>query len=396
MEIVVRHGDSLWHYSQMFQVHLQLIRDSNPNIDPDKLSTGQGIHIPGFIAREYPIQLGDSLWSIAQRMNLTLEAMEVVNPDLDETDLTPGQIIKVPTRITWRLVDRGNKYDYHTLMNDINRLKEVYPFLQVPTIGKSVLGKEIPEIMIGKGEKRVHYNGSFHANEWITSLVIMTFLNDYLLSLTNLQPLRGQRTFPLYQQSTLSIVPMVNPDGVDLVLNGPPENQEWQKRIVELNKGSTDFTEWKANIRGVDLNDQFPARWELEKARNPNEPGPRDYVGEKPLLEPEAIAMANLTKKRDFARVLAFHTQGEVIYWGFENFEPPESEVIVKEFSRVSGYEPVKTIESYAGYKDWFIQDWQRTGFTVELGFGINPLPLSMFDEIYRKSLGIFLAGLYM
>jgi len=183
---------------------------------------------------------------------------------------------------------------------------------------------------------------------------------------------------------------------VDLVLNGPPDQEEWQTRVVEFNKGSTDFTEWKANIRGVDLNDQFPARWELEKARNPNEPGPRDYVGEKPLLEPEAIAMANLTKERDFARVLAFHTQGEVIYWGFENLEPAESEVIVQEFSRVSGYEPVKTIASYAGYKDWFIQDWQRTGFTIELGRGINPLPLSMFDDMYKKSLGIFLAGLYM
>ena len=396
MEIVVRQGDSFWHYSQLFQIHLQLISDSNPNIDPDNISAGQTVHIPGFIAKEYQIQQGDSLWSIAQRMNLPHEAMEMVNHDLIETNLTPSQIIKVPTRITSRLMESGKRYDYTNLMNDINRLKEVYPFLQVPTIGETVLGKEIPEIMIGKGEKKVHYNGSFHANEWITSLVIMTFLNDYLLSLTNHQPLRGHPAFSLYQQSTLSIVPMVNPDGVDLVLNGPPENKKWKKRVVDLNKGSTDFTEWKANIRGVDLNDQFPARWELEKARNPNEPGPRDYVGEKALSEPEAIAMAKLTKKRDFTRVLAFHTQGEVIYWGFENLEPAESEVIVKEFSRVSGYEPVKTIESYAGYKDWFIQDWQRTGFTVELGFGINPLPLSMIDDIYKKSLGIFLAGLYM
>lgn len=76
--------------------------------------------------------------------------------------------------------------------------------------------------------------------------------------------------------------------------------------------------------------------------------------------------------------------------------EPPESETIVNEFARVSGYEPVKSANSYAGYKDWFIQDWRRPGFTVELGKGTNPLPISQFDEIYQKSLGIFLAGLYM
>ncbi|MEH7308805.1 M14 family metallopeptidase [Neobacillus drentensis] len=396
MEIVVRQGDSLWRYSQMFQVNLQLLNDSNPTIDPNNLSVGQQVQIPGFVANEHQIRPGDSFWSIAQNMNLPLEAVELVNPELDASNLTPGQTITVPTRITGRLVESGQKYDYSKLLKDMNRLKEAYPFLQVSTIGKTVLGKEISEIKLGTGEKRVHYNGSFHANEWITSLVIMTFLNDYLLSLTNHYPIRGLQSFPLYQQSTLSIVPMVNPDGVDLVLNGPPENENWQSKVVDLNKGSTDFTEWKANIRGVDLNDQFPARWELEKARNPNEPGPRDYVGEKPLLEPEAIAMAKLTKERDFARVLAFHTQGEVIYWGFENLEPAESEEIVKEFCRVSGYEPVKTLESYAGFKDWFIQDWQRTGFTIELGRGINPLPLSMFDDIYKKSLGIFLAGLYI
>jgi g-D-glutamyl-meso-diaminopimelate peptidase len=396
MEIVVRKGDSLWQYSQMFNINIQLINDSNQNIDENNLAVGERIRIPGFVAQDYKVRPGDSLGSIAKSRNLSVKAMELVNPDLNATNLKAEETIKVPTRVTWRVVEIGQKYDYTKLTKDIKRLKGIYPFLQVPAIGKTVLGKKIPEIVIGNGEKRVHYNGSFHANEWITTLVIMTFLNDYLLALTNHNPIRGLRMLPFYEQSTLSIVPMVNPDGVDLVLNGPPVNEIWKKRVVEFNKGSTDFTEWKANIRGVDLNDQFPARWELEKARNPTEPGPRDFVGEKPLLEPEAIAMARLTKKRDFARVLAFHTQGEVIYWGFEDLEPSESEEIVKEFSRVSGYEPVKTLQSYAGYKDWFIQDWKRTGFTIELGRGINPLPLSQFDEIYQKSLGIFLAGLYM
>lgn len=396
MEILVRKGDSLWNYSQMFHINFQLIIDSNRNIDPNNLSVGQMVRIPGFVDQAYQIRPGDTLWSISQRRNLPLEAITLINPTLDTTDLKEGQSIKVPTRITGRLVNNSQKYDYSKLMNDIIRLQGVYPFLQVPTIGKTVLGKSMPEILIGNGEKRVHYNGSFHANEWITTLIIMTFLNDYLLALTNYIPIRGLSMSSFYQQGTLSIVPMVNPDGVDLVLHGPPANETWRKRVIDYNKGSTDFTEWKANIRGVDLNDQFPARWELEKARNPNLPGPRDYVGEQPLSEPEAMAMAELTRKRDFARVLAFHTQGEVIYWGFENLEPPESEGIVKEFGRVSGYEPVKTIESYAGYKDWFIQDCQRPGFTIELGRGINPLPLSQFDEIYQKSLGILLAGLYM
>lgn len=396
MEIVVRQGDSLWHYSQLFKINLPLIYASNPTIQPNSLSVGQKVTIPGFVAQDYQIRQGETLWKIAQNRHLPLDALQLVNPNVNPNNLKVGQIIKVPLRITWRLVQGAQKYDYKTMMTDIERLKSVYPFLQTSSIGKTVLGKSIPEMSIGTGNKKVHYNGSFHANEWITTPVLMTFMNDYLLSLTNQTTIRGLSTFRYFEQSSLSVVPMVNPDGVDLVLHGPPASEPWNTRVIEYNKGGKDFSGWKANIRGVDLNDQFPARWELEKARNPDQPGPRDYGGEKPLSEPEAIAMAELTKSRDFTRVLAFHTQGEVMYWGFENLEPPESEVLVNEFSRVSGYEPVKSIESYAGYKDWFIQDWRRPGFTIEIGKGINPLPLSQFDEIYQKTLGIFLAGLYM
>lgn len=396
MDIYVRRGDSFWSFSEIFKIPLKLIVDSNPDLNSSALAIGQKVRIPGFAGVDYRIRSGDTLWKIAQSRNLPVDALLLANRNSNANNLFIGQMIKVPLRITWRIVQGKKNYDYEALINDLNRLQNVYPFIKAPAVGKSVLGKRITETLIGSGPKRVHYNGSFHGNEWITTPMLMTFLNDYLLALTNKSAIRGLSMLTLYSQTTLSIVPMVNPDGVDLVLNGPPDVEPWKSRVVELNKGSTNFNGWKANIRGVDLNDQFPARWELEKARNPGEPGPRDYVGERPLSEPEAIGMAELTRRRDFSRVLAFHTQGEEIYWGFENLEPPESETIVNEFARVSGYRPVKTIESYAGYKDWFIQDWRRPGFTVELGFGINPLPLSKFDEIYEEALGIFLAGLYL
>ncbi|MEG0450625.1 MAG: M14 family metallopeptidase, partial [Lysinibacillus sp.] len=349
-----------------------------------------------FVATNYQLKPGDSVWSIAHSRNLPLDTLFLMNPGINPSRLQIGQVIVIPQRITWKIVNGKRNYDYATMMNDIKQLQAAYPFLTNTSIGRSVSGRSIPEIQIGNGAKRIHYNGSFHANEWITTPLIMTFLNDYLLSLTNGQPIRGIFTIPLYEQTTLSIVPMVNPDGVDLVINGPPKDEQLRNQLIEWNKGSTNFNGWKANIRGVDLNDQFPAKWELERDRNPKEPGPRDYGGEKPLSEPEAIAMADLTKKMDFARVLAFHTQGEVIYWGFENLEPPENETLAIQFGRVSGYQPAQAENSYAGYKDWFIQDWRRSGFTVELGKGVNPLPLTQFDKIYEDVLGIFLAGLYL
>ena len=104
-----------------------------------------------------------------------------------------------------------------------------------------------------------------------------------------------------------------------MVLNGPPPAIE--RRAFDMNDGSTNFSGWKANIRGVDLNNQFPANWEIEKERKePKSPAPRDYPGDAPLTEPEAIAMADLARNEQFNRMLAFHTQGKEFYWGYEGW----------------------------------------------------------------------------
>ncbi|SET32848.1 g-D-glutamyl-meso-diaminopimelate peptidase [Salinibacillus kushneri] len=396
MNITVQSGDNFWLYSQIFRLPLQLIVDSNPSINPNQLMIGQTIKIPGFIPDTYTVQSGDTLWTISQQQNVAFQQLLFINRHLEANNLITGQQITLPRQVTWRVVNGCQEYSYDNLIKNMQQLAYIYPFMSLFEIGQSVMGKPIPELVIGNGTKKVHWNGSFHANEWITTPIMMTFLNDYLLSLTNQKPIRGLHVHPLYYETLLSVVPMVNPDGVNLVLEGPPEETYYRDLVLDINNGRSDFTHWKANIRGVDLNNQYPARWEIEQERKEQKPAPRDYPGETPLTEPEANAIADLTVNRDFDRLLAFHTQGEVIYWGFEKSEPAVAETIVNEFARVSGYEPIRTVDSYAGYKDWFIQEWQRPGYTVELGEGVNPLPLSQFEEIYQEATGIFLASLYI
>ena len=395
MKVKVRSGDSIWYYSQLFMVPINLIADSNPGVNPALLQIGQEINIPGFTLQNYTVRPGDTFWKLSNSRNLSVDALLLVNQSLNPNSLAPGTAIKLPRRVITPIVSGRRSYDYKALTADITMLSDIYPFIKVNSIGQSVVGKPIQEIRLGKGNKKVQINASFHANEWITTPILMALLNSFLLSITNVRPIRGVSTMPLYNSVDLSIVPMVNPDGVDLVLNGPPP--ELREEVIAINRGSTDFTGWKANIRGVDLNNQYPAKWDFEKERTEqNAPAPRDYLGEAPLTEPEAIAMAQLAKDNQFDRMLAFHTQGAEFYWGFEGLEPPESQVLALEFERVSGYKAVQYIDSFAGYKDWFIQEFRRPGFTMELGRGINPLPLSQFDDIYEEVLGIFLASLYM
>ena len=395
MDVKVRSGDSLWYYSNLFNVPLDLIVDSNLEADPTSLQIGQTIRIPGYQTSRYRVQTGDTFWKIASERRISLDSLALLNPSINPINLQVGQSIVIPVPVTYRVIDGNRPYDYNILTTDLNELYELYPFIRRQAIGNSVMGKKLDELQIGRGDKVVHWNGSFHANEWITSAVIMQFLNDYLLALTNKETIRGLEINPLYNQVTLSIVPMVDPDGVDLVLNGPPEG-ELGEQALRINSGSRDFSGWKANIRGVDLNNQYPAKWEVDAARKPTEPSPRDFPGYQPLTEPETIAMAELAGERNFEKMLAFHTQGEVIYWGYEGLEPPRSMTVVIEFGRVSGYEPIRYIDSFSGYKDWFIQEFRQPGFTVELGEGVNPLPLDQFDEIYQETIGIFLASLYM
>ena len=105
--------------------------------------------------------------------------------------------------------------------------------------------------------------------------------------------------------------------------------------------------------------------------------------------------MVNFTKAHSFRLVIAYHTQGGVIYYQFENMQPPESTTIANLFSRVSGY----TISenpgeaSWAGYKDWFIQEYRRPGFTVEVGSGVNPVPIEQLPGIYSQNEEILLLG---
>ncbi len=395
MQIQVRQGDSFWYYATTFNVPLSLIIDSNPTLSPTTLPIGQAVQIPGYRSTSYQIKPGDTLDKIAVSNKIPVDLLHLVNPSTAPTKLQAGQIIRIPTRIMDPIVNGNQNYDFQVLTDHLSQLYELYPFIRRNTIGNSVMGKSLVELQIGRGPKLVHWNASFHANEWITTAIMMEFINEYLLSLTNSEPIRGRLTNPLYDQVTLSIVPMVDPDGVNLVLNGPPEG-DFGEEALRINSGHSDFSGWKANIRGVDLNKQYPAKWELEAARKPKKPSPRDFPGNRPLTEPESIAMANLAEKRSFEKVLAFHTQGEVIYWGYEGFEPSRAEEIVDEFSRESSYEPVRFVDSYTGYKDWFIKEWRRPGYTVELGHGVNPLPLNQFKEIYNKSRGIFLASIYM
>lgn len=350
----------------------------------------------------YTIKAGDTLYSLANRFNTSINRIIAANPNINPNNLMIGQRIIIPFI---DIVPTNIRYTYSIMQMNIDSFKRVFPFVETGSIGTSVLGNSIPYIKIGNGAKQVFYNASFHANEWITTPLLMKFIEQYLLAYVNNGTIYGYSARGLFNSVSLYIVPMVNPDGVNLVTGEivPGSAVYTQAQNIAKNYSSIPFPSgWKANIAGVDLNLQFPAGWEQAKeikfSQGFTTPAPRDFVGDGPLVAPEALAVYNFTLSHNFGLILAYHTQGKEIYWQFQNYATPRAQAIGQQFANVSGYRlaEVPYNSSFAGYKDWFLQQYRRPGYTIEAGIGENPLPISQFNEIYRDNLGILVLGMVL
>ena len=300
-------------------------------------------------------------------------------------------IVRTDIPMTWSLC-----------RDTIEKLVRRYPSCRSEVLTTTAYGREIQTLVAGRGARRVLFTAAHHANEWITTPVILRFLEELAQAGETGGRIFGVPARTILDLVTIHTVPMVDPDGVDLVTGAiAPGSQSYEAAAgLAAYYPTIPFPQgWKANLLGVDLNLQYPAGWlqarEIKFSQGFTRPGPRDYVGRSPLSQREAIALAAYTQEVDPAVVLAYHTQGEVIYWQFRDYIIPGARELGEEFARLSGYLLADTPfeSSFAGYKDWFIQNFGRPGYTIEVGMGENPLPLSQFDEIYRKNLGILVTA---
>lgn len=277
----------------------------------------------------------------------------------------------------------------------IREIVQMYPFCRTETLVSTAFQRPISTLVIGTGPRKVLFTAAHHANEWITALLLLKYGEELAEAIRTDGILFGQKAKNLADAVTIYMIPLVNPDGVDLVTGAIRPGNIQYDLAQRLAKNYPDIpfpNGWKANLLGVDLNLNYPAGWlqarEIKFSQGYTRPGPRDYVGRAPLNQLESRALAEFTEFLDPALVLAYHSQGKEIYWQFRDYEVPGAKELGEVMARVSGYTlaQVPYESAFAGYKDWFIQTFRRPGYTVEVGSGQNPLPLSQFPEIYRDN----------
>ena len=244
-------------------------------------------------------------------------------------------------------------------------------------LGASACGFPIVALFVGRHEyPQILVQYGIHGREWVTSLLAPEQL---LFGLT-----RGGAWF----------VPLANPDGALLSRYGEGFLQQLPPRRAQflrvVNEG-LDLSLWKANANAVDLNVNFPAGWG-EGVRNVRSPAPENYIGRRPLSEPESALLYRFTLEVRPDATISYHTKGEEIYW--EYFQQGErlrrDEALALALAKETGYAAKRISGSGGGYKDACIRALRIPAFTIEAGRDSLSHPLSErdFPDILAKNIG--------
>ncbi|SFA54306.1 ABC-type branched-chain amino acid transport system, substrate-binding protein [Parageobacillus thermantarcticus] len=215
-------------------------------------------------------------------------------------------------------------------------------------------------------------------------------IKKYAFAYGNNQKMDNYSIRKTLDHTSIWFVPMVNPDGVTLVQRGYKAVKN-SNLVLKINRGKKDFSAWKANIRGVDLNRQYDAYWKTICC-NPGKPWYKNYKGPRPYSEPEAQAMRDFTLAHNFLTTVSYHSSGQIIYWHFHQSKTQAQRdyrlaLMLSKKTKYSLVKPTKN-PSGGGYKDWFVIRFKRPGFTIEVApyVGERPVPLKYFPSIWNKN----------
>lgn len=268
-------------------------------------------------------------------------------------------------------------------------------------IGSSVLNRPIVCIKIGDGKKKLFIQSAIHAREFVTCDLLLKLIKDMLK-----RP----------PKDSVFVVPLSNPDGVCLAKNGlksfdclkedieacngiaffakkaPPsvfKIKKLQKSIQKINNFSTDFSLWKANIKGVDLNVNFDAKWGTG-SQNVFKPASENFVGPHPNSEPETKALAEFVKVLKPNMTISYHSKGEVIFYDFhqKGKQKKRDKLFANVISKTTGYKIQKSWRSAGGFKDFCIEKLKIPSLTIEVGKNslCHPITKKHLFHIYTQN----------
>lgn len=277
-------------------------------------------------------------------------------------------------------------YTYDQLTAELQYLSQQFPDLVTLSAGgQSVEGRDIWTVTVGNGAKKVLVNGAIHGSEWIAAPVLVdtikALINGYYQDTKEL----GQPVQYILDNYSITFIPMLNPDGVTLAQFGADAFPHLRNELLAMSPNGSDFSRWKANIRGVDLNRNFNVRWGKPVDQPVSTvPSYAFYGGPYPESEPESQIPAEWVRDNDPVLLLDYHSFGEIIFWYYlqTGSALDRDRSIVRAMRDYTGYimeaiDPYTRPSSTLTY--WGSAVAEIPSICVELG-SVSPHLLSMED----------------
>ena len=297
--------------------------------------------------------------------------------------------IKRKIRITiepWIVSAKDKLYDYDDMTRDLKEIKKKYANkVELMDLGESYDKRTIWCLRIGRknASKRLFINASIHAREWLNTQILMRQTEDLL---------RGYRNYrKRFKNTCLYIMPMDNPDGVTIAQYGFSSIRNKKLRKICKKAGHADI--WKANARGVNLNNNFPAGYKESEERNPHFMA---YNGKKAGSEKEAKIMMKLVNDVKPTAVINLHSTGSILYWDFDVEDPLHEKLYemaskIHSFNRYTMMPKTGSTSGNGGFADWIVYEKKTPSVTIETGTVPCPLPHSQYKKIYKRNYDMFL-----
>jgi hypothetical protein len=253
-------------------------------------------------------------------------------------------------------------------------------------IGRSLLGQPIMAYKVTDDARDVRdgsrpvvlYESTQHAREWISAEVNRRLFQWFL------EHNRDSGVRKLLSQNEVWFIPMMNPDGYDYTFTSNDSNVNdvrlWRKNLRDVNDDGVIDPQHD----GVDMNRNWPEKWNYDLEGSSNRPASETYHGSGPASEPEVAAERKLQQRLKPRFLIDYHSFAKLILypegWQVETeaADAPLMKALAGDDDKpaVPGFDPDVSAELYTTNGDVTgdaYNNWGTQAYTVELDGGTGP-----------------------
>jgi Zinc carboxypeptidase len=196
-------------------------------------------------------------------------------------------------------------------------------------IGQSVDGTDIKAYHFGEGDKEVLFIGGIHGGySWNTSLLAYELI-DWLKKTPDIVP----------KDVTVTIIPVLNPDGLKLVTG-----KDGRFTATDVVASETTRINGRFNANEVDLNRNFACEWKATGTwQNRSVSG-----GSKAFSEPESLAIKSYVSQNEPVAIVTWYSAAGGVYASnCNNGVSSRTEALTNLFAKAAGYTAHEEFDYY-------------------------------------------------